>query len=281
MIMDKIKERAISRSPFCVGIDLRMDNVPVEIQSAFTSKADKLVAYAKEAIDASREYAACYKVQIACYEAEGIEGMIAYQQILAYIRSLGEIVIGDVKRGDIGSTAGLYAKGHLSGDFESDVVTLSPYMGKDAISPYFDFFAKDKGAFVLAKTSNEGSKDFQDLIIDGQPLYMSVLQKLKEWSKEIPGDYKYSPLGAVIGVNELNDLETLKQNSKDTYLLIPGYGAQGAKLEDIRALIHENKNGVINVSRGYTAGMGEEKDFRKILSQRASELAKELSECIK
>lgn len=120
-------------------------------QNSFTKTSDKLVAYAKEAIDASKEYAACYKVQIACYEAEGLSGMVAYQQIVSYIRSIGEIVIADVKRGDIGSTAGLYAKGHLSGDFEADVVTLSPYMGKDAISPYFDFFAKDKGAFVLAK----------------------------------------------------------------------------------------------------------------------------------
>ena len=280
MIMDKIKERAISRSPFCVGIDLRMDHVPAELQNSFTKTSDKLVAYAKEAIDASKEYAACYKVQIACYEAEGLDGMVAYQQIVSYIRSIGEIVIADVKRGDIGSTAGLYAKGHLSGDFEADVVTLSPYMGKDAISPYFDFFAKDKGAFVLAKTSNEGSKDFQDLIIDGQPLYMSVLQKLKEWSKEIPGDYKFSPLGAVVGVNELKDIKALKENSKDTYLLIPGYGAQGANIEAIRALIQENKNGVINVSRGYTAGI-KESDFRKVLSQRAQQLAKELSECIK
>ncbi len=280
MIMDKIKERAISRSPFCVGIDLRMDHVPTELQNSLTKTSDKLVAYAKEAIDASKEYAACYKVQIACYEAEGLEGMIAYQRIVSYIRSLGEIVIADVKRGDIGSTAGLYAKAHLSGDFEADVVTLSPYMGKDAISPYFEFFSKEKGAFVLAKTSNEGSKDFQDLIIDGQPLYMSVLQKLKYWSREISGDYKFSPLGAVVGVNELKDIESLKENSKDTYLLIPGYGAQGADLQDIRALIHENKNGVINVSRGYTAGI-KESDFRKVLSQRAQQLAKELSECIK
>jgi len=109
---------------------------------------------------------------------------------------------------------------------------------------------------------------------------MSVLQKLKEWSKEIPGNYKFSPLGAVVGVNELKDIKALKENSKDTYLLIPGYGAQGANIEDIRALIQENKNGVINVSRGYTAGI-KESDFRKVLSQRAQQLAKELSECIK
>lgn len=281
MIMDLIKERALSRSPFCVGIDLRMDQVPTEIKNSFDKKGDMLFAYAKEAIDISREYAACYKVQIACYEAEGLEGMKAYSDILSYIRSLDEIVIGDVKRGDIGSTAGLYAKGHFTGDFECDVVTLSPYMGKDAISPYFKYFEKGKGAFVLGKTSNEGSLDFQDFKIGDETLYEKVLKKIKEWSNELNIKSEYSPIGAVVGVNEAKELKRLKEMTKDIYLLIPGYGAQGASIEDIRELIYENKNGVVNVSRGYTAGIADVGDFRKELKERAQRLSKELRLCIK
>ena len=281
MIMDLIKERALEKSPFCVGLDLRMDQIPTEIKTSFEKKGDMLFAYAKEAIDMSKEYAACYKVQIACYEAEGLEGMKAYSDILAYIRSIGEIVIGDVKRGDIGSTAGLYAKGHFTGDFESDIVTLSPYMGKDAISPYFKYFESGKGAFVLGKTSNEGSLDFQDLKIGDETLYEKVLNKIKEWSKELDIQCEYSPIGAVVGVNEAKELKSLKETTKGIYLLIPGYGAQGASIEDIRELIYESKNGVVNVSRGYTAGISDSIDFRKELRERAQRLSKELIGCIR
>ncbi len=269
MIMNKIKERAINKSPLCVGIDIRESQIPREINSSNDKISDKLFDYAKVIIESSREYAACYKVQIACYEALGIEGMKAYSRIISYLRSIDEIVIADVKRGDIGSTADMYAKAHFSGDFEADIVTVNAYMGKDAVSPYFNYFSKGKGAFVLAKTSNQGSEDFQDLIAYGQPLYMNVLEKINEWSRQFKQSHDHSPLGAVIAVNKLKHINQIKKYSDSLYLLIPGYGAQGASLEDIKELINKNKNGVINISRGYTDGISDEADFKNILSKRA------------
>lgn len=281
MIMDKLRERAIEKSPLCVGIDLRMDHIPSEIMSAYENIEDRYIAYGKEIVDASKEYASCYKLQIACYEAEGLAGLRAYKTIMQYARSKGEIVIADIKRGDIGSTAAMYADGHFKGDFEADILTLNAYMGYDAISPYFDYFKNgEKGAFVLAKTSNPGSKDFQDLKIDGEPLFSKVLSKIESWGLETKGDGNFSPLGAVVGVNELKELDLIKEKSKNVFLLIPGYGAQGARIEDIAHIIRENKNGVVNVSRGYTAGL-KTNDFRKELLERAQTLAKELRECIK
>lgn len=298
-MMKELRKRAIDRSPLCVGIDLRQDHIPQEILSAYEGIEDCLVAYAKEAVDASLEYAACYKVQIACYEAEGLAGMRAYARILEYIRSKGETLIADIKRGDIDSTAKMYAKGHFEGDFEADILTLNPYMGRDAIAPYFDYFKKGKGAFILGKTSNPSSADFQDLdLLENEgskysflfnplgahalwdwKLYMKVLKTVIEWNQELASEAEEYPMGAVIGVNAAQNIQGMKQLTDELFLLVPGYGAQGAKIEDIQGLIGNRKNGVVNVSRGYTAGITG--DFRKELSSRAQRLAKELSECFK
>lgn len=298
MIMKELKRRAMDQSPLCVGIDLRTDHIPLEIHQGYEKLEDRLFAYAKEAIDLSRGYAACYKVQIACYEAEGLKGLEVYSRILKYIRSLGELVIADIKRGDIGSTAQMYAKAHFEGDFEADILTLNPYMGKDAVSPYFDYFKKGKGAFILGKTSNPSSMDFQDLdllhnesnhfaehwlkpefaaAICSWKLYMKVLKTITQWNEEWEDLLESHPMGAVVGVNEIEDLKSIRAFTDQLFLLVPGYGAQGAKIEDIRALIGQHHNGVVNVSRGYTAGI--KGDFRKVLKQRAQQLAKELSTC--
>lgn len=278
MIMDKIRERAIEASPLCVGLDLRESHVPEELKGMPIT--EQFVAYAKEIIEASKDYASCYKVQIACYESYGIEGMIAYKEILQLIKKADHYVIADIKRGDIGSTGEMYAKGHFTGDFEADVVTLSPYMGFDAISAFVDYVDKGKGAFILGKTSNPSSRDFQDLVIDGEPLYQRVLEKVDSWNKKVRRENSnFGAFGAVVGVNNADHLEILKKSTKESFLLIPGYGAQGAKIEDISELVRENKNGVINVSRGITANI--EGDFRKQLLERSSRLAKELKECFK
>ncbi|MGL5440054.1 MAG: orotidine-5'-phosphate decarboxylase [Filifactoraceae bacterium] len=280
MIMENLRERVLERSPFCVGIDLRDDHIPTEIVEAYKSMEDRYTIYGKEIIDASREYAACYKIQSACYEAKGLSGLRAYKNIIEYARSKGEIVIADIKRGDIGSTAKLYAEGHFNGDFESDIITINPYMGYDSINPYFDYFVKkNKGAFVLAKTSNLGSNDFQDLRLDGEPLFSRVLDKIYTWGLETREEAEFSSLGAVIGVNQLKELDIIKEKSKNIFLLIPGYGAQGAKLEDIAYVIRDRKNGVVNISRGYTADI-KSQDFRRELLERAQSFAKELKGCI-
>lgn len=284
MIMDILQNRALEKSPLCVGIDLRDNQVPLEISEGEFDAEKHFVEYAKEIIDASLEYAACYKLQIACYEAYGIAGLKAYSRILKYIRSKGQIVIADIKRGDIGSTAEMYAKGHFTGDFEADILTLNPYMGQDAITPYFSYFKEGKGAFILGKTSNLGSKNFQDLTLSddtNRTLSQTVLQTVYEWGREYSDNGEFSALGAVVGVNNLEGIHAMKPYTDKLFLLVPGYGAQGARIEDIRTLICDKKNGVVNVSRGLTAGLQESKDFKKELKQRAQQLAKELGECIK
>ena len=282
MIMQELRNRAIEASPLCVGIDLRPDHVPAEIRNSVKEIDEQYVQYAKEIIAASGEYASCFKVQIACYESEGLSGLRAYSQILKMIRSNGHIAIADIKRGDIGSTAEMYAKGHFEGDFEADILTLNAYMGEDAVKPYAKYFKeKNKGAFILAKTSNPGSRNFQDLKIEEDPLYSRVLDKIHEWGKEEEPEAEFPSFGAVVGVNNLNELDIIRQKTRDIFLLIPGYGAQGAKIEDIASIVSERKNGVVNVSRGYTANLPEHGDFRKELVKRAQDLAKELRVCFR
>ncbi len=278
MIMDKIRERAIEASPLCVGIDLRESHIPSELKNL--PLAEQFISYAKEIIEASKAYASCYKVQIACYEGYGLQGLFAYKAILDEIKKSGHYVIADIKRGDIGSTGEMYALGHFTGDFEADVVTLNPYMGYDAISAFAQYAGRGKGAFILAKTSNPSSRDFQDLLVKGKPLYQNVLSKISTWNSDIKETgSEFGAFGAVIGVNEASSIKELKEATKDTFLLIPGYGAQGAKIEDIREIVKDNKNGVINVSRGITANV--DGDFRRVLEQRSAALAKELRECFR
>lgn len=279
MIMNKLAELARSKSPFCAGIDLRIEEIPEKFKREKISES--LFNYAKICIDSALEYAACFKVQIACYEAHGIEGMIAYKNIISYIKEKGSIVIADIKRGDIGSTAKLYAKGHFEGDFEADVLTINAYMGIDAVEPYFEYFGK-KGIFVLAKTSNIGSRDFQDLEIkNSSKLYLEVLSKIKAWNSMNEKSGVFSSIGAVVAVNELKDIAKIKELSDDLFLLIPGYGAQGASIKDIKKLIETNKNAVVNISRAYTNGLKNHENPEEELRKRAFKFSEELKECIK
>ncbi len=276
MIMENLQERAINKSPLCVGLDLREEHIPLEISGGKLKVEQHFVEYAKEIVDLTIDKAACYKVQIACYEAFGIAGLKAYKEIVRYIRSRNELVIADIKRSDIGSTAKMYAKAHFSGDFEADIVTLNPFLGKDSLSPYFDYLKTGKGAFILAKTTNEGSQDFQDLRFGHGSLSKVVLDKIYEWSNDLGSFDRFSNMGAVVGVNNLNSIKELKESTDKLFLLIPGYGAQGAKLEDIKYLMGDKMNGVVNVSRGLSAGLREEKQFRRIIKDRVERLSKEL-----
>lgn len=278
MIMDSIRERALELSPLCVGLDLRAGHVPQELREG--SIGTQLTRYAQEIVNETKEYAACYKVQIACYEEYGLEGLTAYRDILRIVKDAGHVAIADIKRGDIGSTAEHYAKGHFTGDFASDVVTLNPYMGYDAIEAFAKYADAQKGAFILGKTSNPSSVDFQDLKLGDAPLYERVLGKIREWNTPLCAEAgSFGALGAVVGVNAASDLEALSQMCRGIFLLIPGYGAQGARLEDIRTLLKEQQNGVVNVSRGLSANV--EGDYRAVLRSRAAAFAKELRSCYK
>jgi len=280
MIIDELYEKVRTKSPLCVGLDLRLSYIPAEIKEKYESDEDRLFEFAKTVTEATKSVAACYKVQIACYEALGLAGLRAYSRILNYLRESGEIVIADIKRGDIASTAEEYAKGHFTGDFQSDMVTLNPYMGLDAVSPYFPYFKdSEKGCFVLVKTSNPSSEDFEEIQNEkGEPLYMSVLEKIKDWGKDFCGNSGYSAIGAVVGVNHLSQIQMVRQAAKGkVFLLVPGFGAQGAKAEDIAMLIGGEMGGVVNVSRGIIAcHIGKEGTPADLIAEKAQSMAKEL-----
>ncbi|MBQ7703079.1 MAG: orotidine-5'-phosphate decarboxylase, partial [Firmicutes bacterium] len=160
MITDILLDEVKRKSCVCLGLDTRPAYLPSFIAEKDQSTGEEIFEFNKRIVDATCDLVGCYKVQVACYEALGMDGMMAYSRTLKYIRSKGSIVIADVKRGDISSTAEQYALGHFSGDFEADFITVNAYMGEDAVSPYYPFLEKDKGLFVLVKTSNKSGVDF-------------------------------------------------------------------------------------------------------------------------
>ena len=191
-------------------------------------------------------------MQIAYYESLGMEGMKAYADTLKAVREAGVPVIADIKRGDIAKTAEMYAMGHFTGDFESDFVTLAPYMGLDSISPYLPYAEKQgKGMFVLCRTSNGGAKDFEyEKLADGRHVYDLVGDKLNALGKDYMGEHGYSSIGLVIGGTHIEEATEIRAKYQDSFFLIPGYGAQGGKAEDIAQYLTKGNGGVVNSSRG-------------------------------
>ncbi len=281
-MLNKLRDKCIEISPFCAGIDIKIDQVPDSIKAKHDSDIEAILEYGKMCIDAAIGHAAAFKFQIACYEAYGIRGMEVYSQLLQYAREKGQICIADIKRGDIGSTAEMYAKGHLSGDFEADIVTLNAYMGSDAVTPFFDYFRNhNKAAFVLGKTSNPSSVDLQDIKVGDEYIYGYALKNIEKLGEKVGVEGRFKPVGAVVAVNHASDLDYLREKTANIFMLIPGYGHQGAKIEDIKKLVFDNKNGIVNVSRGYTKGHNEVEDVFASLAERAEKLSKELVFCIK
>ncbi|OPJ56010.1 orotidine-5'-phosphate decarboxylase [Alkalithermobacter paradoxus] len=260
MIIDKLYQSVIEKGPVCVGLDTRLEYIPEYILNSTKSIQDKIFEFNKSIIDATFDVCSCYKLQIACYEALGIEGLMAYSKTLKYIKDIKGISIGDIKRGDISSTAKMYAKAHFEGDFECDFITVSPYMGVDAVSPYFEYVKnKDKGLFVLIKTSNESSNDFQELKVNDEKLYVKVGQKVTSWGSEYIGESGFSCIGGVIGGTHFDEMINIKNRFNNMFFLIPGYGEQGGSAKDIAHLLGKNMSGVVNSSRGIiTAHKGKE-----------------------
>jgi len=267
MIIDRLYDEILEKGPICIGLDTKYDYLPQFIISQNISLEEKLFNFNKRIIDATYDLTACYKVQIACYEGYGLEGMKAYSRTVKYIREKGKISIGDIKRGDISSTAEMYGKAHFEGDFEVDFITVNPYMGIDAISPYFKYLKTgEKGMFVLIKTSNKSSNDFQCLETENQPLYIKVAEKVNEWGKEFIGKSGFSLVGGVVGSNNLEEFNTIKDVCKNTLFLIPGYGAQGGSGKDIGEMFNSKVCGVVNSSRGIITshkGISEDESFIK------------------
>ena len=274
-LVEKIKKTG---APIEVGLDPMLAYVPDFIQKkAFEAYGETLEGAAeaiwqfnKGIIDAVYDLIPAVKPQIAMYEQFGIEGMIAYQKTVDYCKEKGLVVIGDIKRGDIGSTSGAYATGHLGKaqvgsksyyGFNEDFITINPYMGTDSVQPFIDVAVPEKkGMFILTKTSNPSSGEFQDRLIDGRPLYEWVAEKVVEWGSQHMGACGYSYVGAVVGATYPEMGKVLRNIMKKNFILVPGYGAQGAKGSDLVNYFNEDGLGaIVNSSRGIIAAYKQDK----------------------
>ena len=267
MIIDRLYEKVQQNGNSCVGLDTDIDYIPGWLKEKCQSVEESLFEFNRMIIDATEDITSCYKLQIAYYESYGLKGLMAYKRTLEYVKSKGAISIGDIKRGDIAKTAQMYAKAHFEGDFESDFITLSPYMGMDSIEPYMDYMKnKNKGAFVLLRTSNPGAKDIQYIRTDsGNHVYDEVGAQIEKLGQQVMGDCGYSSLGAVVGCTHVDEGEKIRAQFAKTYFLIPGYGAQGGKGDDVKVYLKNGNGGVVNSSRGillaYKKVEGGEKRF--------------------
>ena len=250
--MDKLYDAVAARGPVCVGLDTDISYLPEDFVDSAKTAGENIVAFNKAIIEATKAGAGCFKVQIAYYESLGMDGMKAYADTLAAVRAAGVPVIADIKRGDIAKTAEMYAKAHFEGDFEADFITLAPYMGLDSIQPYMPYMQqKGKGVFVLVRTSNPGAKDFEyEKLADGRHVYDMVGDKLNELAKQAMGESGYSSVGLVIGGTHIEEAAEIRARYKDSFFLIPGYGAQGGTAPDIARYLSCGNGGVVNSSRG-------------------------------
>lgn len=250
--MDRLYEAVEAKGPVCVGLDTDFSYLPEEFVDSSLTAGENIFRFNKEIIEATKDVAGCYKVQIAYYESYGLDGMLAYKNTLAYLREKNLIAIADVKRGDIAKTAEMYAKAHFEGDFEADFMTLAPYMGMDSIEPYTKYMKeKGKGVFVLCRTSNGGAKDFEyEKLADGRHVYDLVGDKMTAFGEDYMGEHGYSSIGLVIGGTHIEEAKEIRAKYKNAFFLIPGYGAQGGKAEDIAQYLSNGNGGTVNSSRG-------------------------------
>ncbi len=256
--MQRLQELAAKYGPLCVGLDTDPSYIPQPVLAKYSTPAQAVLSYNKEIISRvkSAGSACCFKVQIAYYEAMGLEGMKVYAETLKAVRESGLICISDIKRGDIANTASAYAKAHFTGDFETDIITVNPYMGFDTLKPFTEYCTSEKGgkgAFVLLCTSNPGMTDIEHQELKSGGLLLNrVGTELERIGSEFAGEYKdqtCGPIGAVVGATQENDARTLRDMYPNTFFLIPGYGAQGGAAR-IAATLLLNAGGTVNSSRG-------------------------------
>jgi len=279
MIMDRLFKDVQRKGPVCVGLDTQLSFLPEYLKNRDASAGERMFEFNRKIIDAVYEEAGCFKVQIACYEALGLDGMKAFADTVRYARGKGSVVISDVKRGDISSTAAQYAQGHFTGDFETDIITVNAYMGEDAVSPYYPYLEKRKGLFVLVKTSNPSSGDIQDLDVGGMTLYQRMAERVSAWGGKFVGESGFSAVGAVVGLTYPEQFESIRGLLKRTFLLIPGYGAQGGTGRDIAAFFRDGVCGVVNSSRGLIGahkGRCEEEGFEACVREAVIAMRKDI-----
>lgn len=256
--MQILQELAAERGPLCVGLDTDPSYIPESVVKAVGSPEEAVLAYNKEIIRrvASDKSACCCKIQIAYYEAMGLKGMKIYSETLKAVRAAGLVAISDIKRGDIAATADAYARAHFSGDFETDIITINPYMGFDTLRPFTNYAAPEKGgkgAFVLLCTSNPGMTDIEHQELkSGGLLLERVGNEIANINSEFKSNYQNQtcgPIGAVVGATQEKDARILRDKYPETFFLIPGYGAQGGAAR-IAATLLDKCGGTVNSSRG-------------------------------
>ena len=263
-------------APIVVGLDPMLNYIPEQVQQkAFAEYGETLEGAAeaiwqfnKEIVDKTYDLIPAVKPQIAMYEQFGLPGLAAFKKTVDYCKEKGLVVIGDIKRGDIGSTSAAYAVGHIGkvkvgsktyAPFDEDFVTVNPYLGSDGVNPFLDVCKEEKkGIFVLVKTSNPSSGELQGQKIDGRPLYELVGEKVAAWGSEVMGD-EYSYVGAVVGATYPEMGKVLRKVMPKAYILVPGYGAQGGKGKDLVHFFNEDGLGaIVNSSRGIIAAYKQE-----------------------
>lgn len=275
-----INEIEAKRNPSVVGLDPTLELIPPELLEAnlqlykdpLEGVGESFWHFNREIIDAIHTVVPAVKLQVAMYEQYGIEGLKAYIKTVNYAKEKGLICIGDIKRGDIASTATAYA-GHLGNikvgnhmvdPWNEDFITVNPYFGRDGIMPFIEKCKETKkGIFVLVKTSNPSSKEIQDLQVGGNTVYQIVADLVREWGEGVMGNCGYSRVAAVVGATHKEEGEDLRKRMPGVFFLVPGYGAQGGTSEFVKGFFDKNKGGaLINSSRGIIGAYKGSERFR-------------------
>jgi orotidine-5'-phosphate decarboxylase len=243
---------AARHTPACIGLDPRRESLPPALAAADAdpqSLATIFTTFCREVIDTVAPLVPIVKPQRACFEALGPHGMESLAAVIAHARSRGLLVLADGKRGDIGSTAEAYADGWLAGPWAADALTVNPYLGLDSVEPFVKT-AADRGAaiFILVKTSNPGSKDFQELACDGRPLYEHVAAGVESLAARTASGGTYGAVGAVVGATWPRQLDELRAAMPHAWILVPGFGRQGGRASDVRGAFHPDGLGALVVS---------------------------------
>ena len=296
-LINKIKE---TNNPTVIGLDPRYELLPKCVLEKYPNTLEgvsqAIVEYNKALIDETYDVIPAVKPQIAFYEMFGIPGMKAFEETCKYAKQKEMIVIADIKRGDIGSTAQGYSNAYLGktkiGEkeesiFDVDFVTVNPYMGTDCVKPFIEDCKKyGKGIFILVKTSNPSSGELQDVKLEnGEEVYVKVAKLVEEWGKDLRGENGYSSIAAVVGATYPKQLKQIREIAPHTYFLIPGYGAQGGKAEDIALGFDKNGlGGIVNASRSLMCAYKSElwkdkfaeKDYAKATRAEALRMKEEL-----
>lgn len=302
ILIDKIKE---TNNPTVIGVDTRYDMVPACVRNKYSTDikgmCSSMLEYSKALIDATYDIVPAVKLQSAYFEMYGVEGIKLYKEMIDYCKSKGMVVMADVKRGDIGSTSAGYSKAYLGKNmidekeepvFDVDFATVNPYMGSDCVNPFVEDCKKyDKGIFVLVKTSNKSSGEIQDVKAeDGEEIYKKVAKLVNTWGEGLVGEYGYSSVSAVVGATYPKQLKNLREIMPHAYFLIPGYGAQGGKAEDIALGFDKNGlGGIVNATRSlmcaYKSDLWKDKfkeeEYAKATRAEAIRMRDELNQAIK